>query len=238
MFLLGFVKLSVVPIVKIIYADPRPYLLEPRIQQFKCALCFANPSGHAFASSLAVVAPFLDLFHGTPTSSKTLLWTRGRCNFLYWPLFIFSLYWVITLPYSRYIGGMHTLNQLLFGATLGVYCAVVAHLLFRDRILRTFEALFDERRALTEEEEAAETSTQDSTLGLREQARQGIKRGEYRDIGTRTLKLAILFSIVLVIVCIVIYQFQKDSLVEGKEPMLTYKKNFETNSVCSKTKHK
>ena len=152
MFLLGFVKFSIVPILKIIYATPRPYLFEPRIVNFSCALCFANPSGHAVSSSLAVVGSFLDLFHGSPTSSKTLMWTRGRIRNLYWPCLVFAIYWIIVLPYSRYIGGMHTLNQLLLGATVGVYCAVTSHLVFRDRIIRTFEALFEERREVDDED--------------------------------------------------------------------------------------
>ena len=48
---------------------------------------------------------------------------------------------------------MHTINQLIFGSTLGLYFALVSHLLFRDRIIRTFEALFEDSRAAVEEDE-------------------------------------------------------------------------------------
>ena len=78
-----------------------------------------------------------------------------------------ALFWLITLPYTRFVGGMHTSNQLLFGFTLGVYCAVVAHWLCRDKIIRTFEALFEERRSNGDEIESEE-SLVESELGLRE----------------------------------------------------------------------
>ena len=78
---------------------------------------------------------------------------------------------------------MHTVNQLLFGVTLGLYFALISHFLFRDRIIRTFEALYEERRAAVIDDEGMDdTSKQDNALGLREQARQGIKRGKFRNI--------------------------------------------------------
>ena len=48
----------------------------------------------------------------------------------------------------------------------------------------------------------------------------------------------VVFVIVIIIVCALIYHFLKDTLVEDKEPFVTLKKNFEANKLCSSSKKK
>ena len=141
MLLIAVIDLFV-PIIKMIYSTPRPYLVNPDITPYKCALCYANPSGHSFASTMAGFTIFLDLFHSTPTqSSKNLAQYSEVSASLYKFCLFLAIFWVLSMPTSRYIGGMHTLNQILFGSTLGLYFGFICHFLLRDRVVGAFESL-------------------------------------------------------------------------------------------------
>jgi len=96
--------------LKLIYAEPRPYHLDPRILPFKCKASFGNPSGHSMASAVASVAIFLDYYHGTPVTFKS----KHDSFYHSWESYILSLiisiYWLFSIPYSRYLGGAHSLD--------------------------------------------------------------------------------------------------------------------------------
>ena len=49
---------------KLYYANPRPYMIQPKIEPISCSKAFGNPSGHSSASALFSIALFLDVFHG------------------------------------------------------------------------------------------------------------------------------------------------------------------------------
>ena len=40
---------------------------------------------------------------------------------------ILSIYWAISIPYSRYLVGVHSLDQIVYGSTLGMWEGLVLH---------------------------------------------------------------------------------------------------------------
>ena len=54
--------------LKLSFADPRPYHLDPKIIPFNCKPTFGNPSGHSLASSLTAFVAYMDIFHGVPVT--------------------------------------------------------------------------------------------------------------------------------------------------------------------------
>ena len=69
---------------------------------------------------------------------------HGWCSYLL--SLIFALYWMITIPYSRYLGGVHSLDQVVYGSTLGVALALFCHFLIRDNIIWFFERVIHWQR--------------------------------------------------------------------------------------------
>lgn len=77
-------------------------------------MSFGNPSGHAVFS----VGTFGTIFYLLYQIPKTKVWTR-----VYWGTTAFSLvlFWIV-IPFSRLSSGVHSIDQLLLGMTLGLLC--------------------------------------------------------------------------------------------------------------------
>ena len=92
---------------KLVLADPRPYMIEQDIKPLHCSDSFGKPSGHSTAAAISF-AIFLDTFHGKDTKVSV------RPVFYYLAL-VFTIFWYISIPYSRFLMGVHSLDQILFG---------------------------------------------------------------------------------------------------------------------------
>jgi membrane-associated phospholipid phosphatase len=96
--------------IKLSYAQPRPYLENLNIKAYQCPTEFGNPSGHSSASMGVAIVLFLDVFHGQ---------TRGVLKFysaaVYYPSFIFGIYWLVSIPITRIVLGVHSFDQVIFG---------------------------------------------------------------------------------------------------------------------------
>ena len=109
---------------KLIYADPRPYMMDSAIKPISCSKSFGNPSGHSTASSMITIVLFFDLFHGR---SKT---GNGRLFFKSWQYMfgmILALFWAASIPYSRFLMGVHSLDQIVYGSSIGIVSGFFMH---------------------------------------------------------------------------------------------------------------
>ena len=92
---------------KLVYHEPRPYMISVKILPLTCSRHFGNPSGHSSCSALIAFALFLDIFHGKPLYKKDLkvyswvTWTLGL---------LAALSWSALMPLSRYFLGAHSLD--------------------------------------------------------------------------------------------------------------------------------
>lgn len=132
--------------LKLIYAEPRPYQLDHDIVPFKCKATFGNPSGHSMAASVAAIVIFLDIYHGTPVTYKHREDSiyHGWCSYLM--SLLFAIYWFFSIPYSRYLGGVHSLDQVVHGSVLGVGLGLFCHFMIRDNLIWFFERVHQWQR--------------------------------------------------------------------------------------------
>lgn len=122
------------------FGDPRPFHIDQKISPWMCYSTYGNPGDHAVAGATAAIVIFLDIFHGTPVSySYDNQIFHGWLSYLF--SFLFGIYWAITMPYTRYLGGIQSMDQLIFGATLGVLLGFFCHFVVRDHLIGYFEKL-------------------------------------------------------------------------------------------------
>jgi len=107
MFVSGFSSLTVLQL-RLTFADPRPFHLDPRISPWKCFVTYGNPSDHAMCGILSAIVIILDLFHGVPITYNY----AGDNIFYGWCTYLLAiltgLYWSATMTVSRYVGGMQS----------------------------------------------------------------------------------------------------------------------------------
>lgn len=101
---------------KLIYHDPRPYMAASGIKAYHCSKEFGNPSGHSHSSALIASMLFLDLCH-------------TRCQKVIGGSI--ALFWAAGIPFSRYLLGVHSLDQIVFGSTLGLWSGLTLHFVLR-----------------------------------------------------------------------------------------------------------
>jgi membrane-associated phospholipid phosphatase len=99
-------------IMKMIYGNPRPYWVDPSLS-IACDGGYGNPSGHSFSSMTAYLA-FWHIITDFEFFKKSVLGIILRICLL-----ILFLLLVFTIMLSRIFLGVHSVNQILYGASLG-----------------------------------------------------------------------------------------------------------------------
>ena len=71
----------------------------------------------------------------------------------YWRLFwlIVALTFAITIAYSRMFLGVHSLNQVIFGAMMGMWSAFTAHFYFKESLDKHIRHLIDATERVSNE---------------------------------------------------------------------------------------
>jgi len=97
-------------IFKIIYGNPRPFWLDTSIS-LACDGGFGNPSGHSFSSSACYLSFWHILTDIKYFENKKIF--RGIT-------LIFAVLMFLTIMLSRVFLGVHSVNQVIYGCSLGV----------------------------------------------------------------------------------------------------------------------
>lgn len=127
--------------MRLTFADPRPFHLDAKIVPWKCFVTYGNPSDHALCSILISIVVMFDLFHGVPITfsyAGDSIW-HGWC--LYLLMWLAGIWWTLSMPFSRYLGGMQSLDQILFGSSLGGLMGFFCHFVIRDPLIWFFEKI-------------------------------------------------------------------------------------------------
>jgi membrane-associated phospholipid phosphatase len=140
--------------LKIIYRNPRPYMVDSEIIAFECSKSFGNPSGHSTLSACLYVTLFLLCFHDgqytsihRPTSlNEPLLRNtntyskakKRRSDWLDWVIYLLALALtlliIFTVGLSRVLLGVHSMNQVVYGWSYGAYVALFLFKFVRPRL--------------------------------------------------------------------------------------------------------
>lgn len=133
--------------LKLAIAHPRPYMINSNIIPVSCSKAFGTPSGHSSSSMMFAIIVFMDIFH-----SKSLPYARTRSNYG-WMSYIVTLilvaYWAMSIPFTRFILGAHSLDQILFGTSLGIWQGIIMHFVVRDNLIEHIEELFEKMNLKT-----------------------------------------------------------------------------------------
>ena len=132
-------------------SDARPPSLE-YIRAESCSTEFGNPSGHSLSSALFSIMLFLDMFHDqqktfrrVPLRKSEVKPREGFWKFNYFLWLILAFYWAITIPITRYILGVHSLDQVIYGSFLGLWAGFTCHFLLRDIIIKHIKKLVHQK---------------------------------------------------------------------------------------------
>ncbi len=102
------------------YRSPRPYFSSDDVQALSCINAYGNPSGHATVSLSVYGFLWISLLRHEGTVFPQSGWKRTP---LVWGSLCALIGFVGCVLASRMYFGVHALNQLIFGATLGLWLA-------------------------------------------------------------------------------------------------------------------
>ena len=108
--------------MKIWYGDIRPFWKNKDLFQDICDGGFGNPSGHSISSTYLYLMLFIYL------SQTKLLYKRYIIQTL---LFLLLLTWIVLIILSRLILGIHSINQVIYGSTLGLIVVLLISVVFK-----------------------------------------------------------------------------------------------------------
>ena len=134
-FMIGVIACTYLDnIMKLWYHDPRPFWEESKLHS-NCDGGFGNPSGHSFISTFTYLGVY-KLLSQTKIVSKNI-WVEMT-------LFVFCVLMIIGIVLSRVILGMHSLDQVFYGCSLGlaVYFLLFHILYMQNMKVETFAKLF------------------------------------------------------------------------------------------------
>ena len=135
-FFLNFIlSVHLCNFAKLVYSQGRPFLID-EVVYVTCESGYGNPSGHSFqftSNLLAFAQMFIDLFK----LGKTY------CIIIY----IICAILILSINLSRIVLGVHSLNQVIFGDTLGftvyfIICQIIKpHLIESKKFFTAFLSL-------------------------------------------------------------------------------------------------
>ena len=122
-YLMGFIFcLQFHSMMKIWYGNKRPFWQDPSLYKGICDGGFGNPSGHSITTSFL----YLSLFFYY-TQAKV---TRDKYKILI-IILLFCLFWIVMILLSRIILGMHSVNQVIYGTSLGLIISSFIFIVFK-----------------------------------------------------------------------------------------------------------
>ena len=137
--------LLIMNVTKLYYHQARPYWASEDVQAFSCSSQYGNPSGHSLFSMATALVIWLD-YNQHAQEHQGIWFSKGaRVFFL-----IVALVFGATIGYSRMFLGVHSLNQLIFGWSFGIWLALTLHFIFKDKVIENARQLLrgDEQRFL------------------------------------------------------------------------------------------
>ena len=142
-FIVGVIVCNFIDnLMKLWFHDPRPFWEKDR-ELFSgfCDGGFGNPSGHSFTSTFTYLGVFKLLSQTQIVSKHT--WLKMT-------LFVFCVLMIIGIVLSRVILGMHSLNQVFYGCSLGLAVYYLQfHILYMQNMkIESFTKLFTSMKNL------------------------------------------------------------------------------------------
>lgn len=88
------------------------------------------------SASIIAITLILDVFHGSEIDA---FYSKP----FYYFCTAFAVFWATAIPYTRFLMGVHSLDQIVYGSTLGVWGGLTMHFLVRDHLMRHVEMIIN-----------------------------------------------------------------------------------------------
>ena len=111
-------------VTKMAYHEPRPFMVTSEIKVYGCTTEYGNPSGHALFASAGHFFIFLDICHSRKSHKFS--------TFLYSILLFLTVSLSFLIGFARFYVGVHTINQIVYGWSLGLWISFYFHVCLRD----------------------------------------------------------------------------------------------------------
>jgi len=110
--------------------EPRPFWVDSKVAAIRCSNEYGSPSGHSSTSMHITMAVTLDIAEELhmPTIGKVM----SSCAGIGLPILI---------GISRLYVGVHSLDQVLFGWSIGMWCSILCHFEVRNRLMKSCDDL-------------------------------------------------------------------------------------------------
>lgn len=117
--------------LKVTQAAPRPYWVSSEIETISCAASFGNPSGHTMLSFACLMYMSLWICSNRP-NHQPFAWLNDLKRFNKHVVFkVLATQFLLIMAgltgWSRMVLGAHSLDQIIYGALLGIYVAFTWH---------------------------------------------------------------------------------------------------------------
>eukprot|EP00347_Sterkiella_histriomuscorum_P007008 403350595 len=118
---------------KLIQHDPRPFMVDDRIEVMSCFHDYGNPSGHSVLAATFSTYLFLMHFH---TERKQMISFRDKVKDWKYILGILGIIgYTFIQSFNRLFLGVHAIDQILFGCQLGFWVVFYYHYNIRVNVL-------------------------------------------------------------------------------------------------------
>ena len=109
-------------VMKIWYANSRPYLEKEVLYQGVCDGGYGNPSGHSIIALYGYLTFLSYILKNKNIRNKIIL----KIIFI-----IIFIVWILLIPFSRIVLGVHGLNQVIYGSLLGIWLFLFFSFVFK-----------------------------------------------------------------------------------------------------------
>ena len=122
-YLMGFIFcLQFHSMMKIWYGSKRPFWHDESLYKGICDGGFGNPSGHSISTSFLYLSLFIYYQQSKTLKDKFIIVII---------ILVFFLFWTIMIILSRLILGMHSVNQVIYGSSLGLIFFALIFIVFK-----------------------------------------------------------------------------------------------------------
>jgi len=130
-YIIGFLFcLQFHSMMKIWYGNKRPFWEENSLYKGLCEGGFGNPSGHSIITTFLYLSLFI-YYKETKRLKKRYI--------ILIIILLFCFFWIIMMILSRIILGMHSVNQVIYGSTLGVIVSLFIFIVFKIHRMPVYE---------------------------------------------------------------------------------------------------
>ena len=118
--------------LKAAHHGPRPFWHSgTEVQGFHCSTQYGNPSGHTLTSFSCLLLPWLDYYTNFNKTDSVLAKPLVKIVLL-----ILALTWGCLIAFSRMYLGVHSLDQVLYGALVGIWVALTMHFVVMEHSMK------------------------------------------------------------------------------------------------------